>query len=72
MLVGVVLGSVVVVSSSCWPLAWLGLELNLMRFVRVAFASGVNKKCAILYFVVQSCGSLLVVFAGLGCGRGSI
>lgn len=65
MLYGVVLGTIVVASSFRWPIAWVGLELNLIAFIPVAMNTHNTKKGAIYYFVCQSCGSLIVVIGGI-------
>nr|AKS04350.1 NADH dehydrogenase subunit 2 [Parasagitta elegans]AKS04361.1 NADH dehydrogenase subunit 2 [Parasagitta elegans]AKS04392.1 NADH dehydrogenase subunit 2 [Parasagitta elegans] len=71
MLYGIFLGTLVVASSLCWPLAWLGLELNLLSFIPVAMPLHVNKKGAMLYFVAQSGGSLMVMLCGMMSDVGS-
>lgn len=65
MLYGVFLGTVVVASRSSWPVAWLGLELNLLSFISFSITQPHCKKGAMVYFVVQSCGSLLVLLGGI-------
>lgn len=65
MLYGVVLGTLLVASSFSWPIAWIGLELNLIAFIPVAMNAHNTKKGAITYFVCQSCGSLIVVIGGM-------
>lgn len=54
-----------------WPIAWLGLELNILAFIPVFLGGSANKKASIIYFVAQSCGSLMVLFGGL-LGRASL
>merc|ERR1719309_1372389 len=44
--------------ASTWPVAWIGLELNLLGFVPIAIL-------AITNFVVQSIGSLLLLYGGI-------
>ena len=46
----------------------MGLELNLLGFVPLAMIRTENKKPAIYYFVVQSVGSLLLLFGGMSAG----
>lgn len=65
MAMGVVVGTVCVLSAVAWPIAWLGLELNLICFVPLVMKEENLKKTCILYFVVQSIGSLLIVAGGL-------
>nr|AKS04269.1 NADH dehydrogenase subunit 2 [Parasagitta elegans] len=72
MVYGVVLGTLLVASSFSWPIAWIGLELNLMAFIPVAMNSHNTKKSAMTYFVVQSCGSLMVVIGGMLSDHGQL
>ena len=65
MLRGLIIGTIIVVSSTFPPIAWLGLELNIICFLGLALISVNSKKCAILYYVVQSVGSLLILLARL-------
>lgn len=65
MLYGVVLGTLLVASCFRWPIAWIGLELNLIAFIPVAMNTHNTKKGAMTYFVSQSCGSLIVVNGGM-------
>ena len=65
MAIGVVAGTLCVLSSVAWPIAWLGLELNLICFVPLVIKEESLKKTCMLYFVTQSIGSLLIVAAGL-------
>nr|YP_003433781.1 NADH dehydrogenase subunit 2 [Decipisagitta decipiens]BAI68172.1 NADH dehydrogenase subunit 2 [Decipisagitta decipiens] len=65
MLSGLFIGTFIVFSSNYPPIAWLGLELNMMCFLGLAMIKVNSKKCAMLYYVVQSTGSLLILFAGL-------
>ena len=46
----------------------MGLELNLLGFVPLAMLRTENKKPAIYYFIVQSVGSLLLLFGGMSVG----
>ena len=62
---GIVLGALVVVGTLSWPLAWLGLELNLICFVASMFNSESRQKPCIIYFVAQRIGSLMILFMGL-------
>ena len=65
MLLGVVTGTVIVISSISWPMAWLGLELNLIRFVPAVIKEERIKKTSMFYFITQRLGSLLILTAGL-------
>ena len=65
MLFGVFMGTIVVASRIRWPVAWIGLELNLMAFIPSAIPNIYRKKGAIIYFVSQSCGSLMILVGGL-------
>ena len=61
-------GTLLTIRSTAWPVAWMGLELNLLGFVPLAMIRTENKKPAIYYFVVQSVGSLLLLFGGMSVG----
>lgn len=61
------LGTLVVTSSRSWPLAWLGLELNLICFVPLAMSDEAMKKGSIFYFVRQRIGSLVILARGILC-----
>jgi len=65
MLAGIVLGTLVVLSTLAWPLAWLGLELNLMCFVAGVMREEKFKKPCMIYFVAQRIGSLSILFMGI-------
>ena len=65
MMIGVIAGTGCVLSASSWPVAWLGLELNLMCFVPIVIKDESLKKTCIIYFVAQRVGSLSIVAAGL-------
>jgi len=59
------MGTLVVLSSLSWPIAWLGLELNLICFVPLMISREHSKKGAIIYFLVQRIGSLIILRGGL-------
>ena len=61
MILGVIVGSLAVISFNSWPLIWLGLELNLIRFVPSVMKEENNKKQAIIYFIVQRVGSIVIL-----------
>ena len=65
MVIGVILGTLVVVSRVSWPFAWLGLELNLMCFVPLAIGDETLKKRSMFYFVRQRIGSLAILARGI-------
>nr|AKS04259.1 NADH dehydrogenase subunit 2 [Parasagitta elegans] len=65
MYMGVMLGTLVVLSSATWPVAWIGLELNLLAFIAVSMFAFKAKKSAMTYFVCQGSGSLLVIIGGM-------
>lgn len=65
MLYGVFLGTLVVATSFCWPIAWIGLELNTISFIPTAIPSNSRKKGAIIYFVAQTSGSLMILLGGI-------
>jgi len=58
-------GTLLALRASSWPMAWMGLELNLLGFVPITMLTLTNKKSAITYFVVQSIGSLLLLYGGV-------
>jgi len=50
----IITGTLIVTASTVWPIAWLGIEINLIRFLCI-----IKKKSRILiYFLVQSIGTL--------------
>lgn len=61
MITGVILGSLAVLSINSWPLIWLALELNLIRFVPSLIKEDNNKKPAIIYFIIQRVGSIIIL-----------
>ena len=68
MAAGLILGTLVVLTTSAFPLAWLGLELNLMAFLPWALRQEAQKKGAMGYFIAQSIGSLMLLMRGLAMG----
>lgn len=68
MAAGLILGTLVVMTTTSFPLAWLGLELNLMAFLPWALRQEAQKKGAMAYFIAQSIGSLLLLLRGLALG----
>nr|YP_009192144.1 NADH dehydrogenase subunit 2 [Phasianella solida]ALK03401.1 NADH dehydrogenase subunit 2 [Phasianella solida] len=68
LLLGVmVLGTLTGLSSSCWLGAWVGLEINLIGFIPILVYGGSMKEgeSGILYFIVQSLGSGLLMVGSL-------
>lgn len=65
MIIGVILGTIVVLCSRSWPFAWLGLELNLICFVPAAIKDETLKKTCIFYFIAQRIGSLIILARGM-------
>ena len=61
MTAGVLLGSLAAISINSWPLVWLGFELNLINFVPAFIREENNKKPAIIYFIVQRVGSIIIL-----------
>jgi len=68
MLTGLFLGTLVVLGAASFPLAWLGLELNLMAFLPWALRLERQKKGAIGYFIAQRVGSLMLLLGGIIIG----
>jgi len=68
MLTGLLLGTLVVLGAATFPLAWLGLELNLMSFLPWALRREDQKKAAMGYFIAQSVGSLMLLLGGIIIG----
>ena len=62
------MGTLVVLTTTTFPLAWLGLELNLMAFLPWALRREAQKKGAMGYFIAQSIGSLMLLMSGLAMG----
>lgn len=62
MLLGIFVGTIIVFSRLSWPAIWLGLELNLICFLPLAFS---QRKNAILYFIIQRMGRLIILRTGI-------
>jgi len=54
MYLSLVLGLIIVARSSRWPLAWIGIEVNLIRFLCLIY----RKANILVYFLAQSLGTL--------------
>ena len=72
MLTGLFLGTLVVLGATAFPMAWLGLELNLMAFLPWALRQEAQKKGAMGYFIAQSVGSLILLLGGIVIGYLSV
>jgi len=59
------LGTLAVLSINSWPLIWLGFELNLIRFVPTVIKEDNNKKPAMMYFIIQSVGSIIILSSAI-------
>lgn len=62
---GLILGTVGVISTEAWPTAWIIMEVNLISFLPLISSNWDIKKVCILYFIVQSVGSLTLIGRGL-------
>ena len=62
---GVLLGVVGAVSASAWPRIWMRMEINLISFITLIAAKWNRKKIAILYFIMQRVGSLIILAGGV-------
>ena len=62
MYLGILVGTMIVFSRVTWPILWLGLELNLICFLPLAFSRNKN---SILYFIIQRIGRLLILRRGI-------
>ena len=62
---GVLLGVLGAMSASSWPRIWMSMEINLISFIRLIAAKWTSKKIAILYFIMQRVGSLIILAGGV-------
>jgi len=62
---GVLLGSMGALSAESWPIIWLILEINLMSFITQITKKWSMKTQTILYFIVQSVGTIVILSGGL-------
>ena len=60
---GIFLGLLITLSFPVWPLIWLGFELNIICFLSSFFKD--SKAQALIYFIVQRVGSILVLGSSL-------
>lgn len=58
---GVLLGTIGSLSSESWPCVWMMIELNLMSFLPLLTSTWNFKKVTMIYFIVQSVGSLTIL-----------
>ena len=64
------LGIFISISASSWPVAWIGLEINLLRFAPL-IATPITKKsanAAATYFLAQATGSVLFLIGPMIAG----
>lgn len=56
-------GTILTCSSSSWITAWIGLEINLIRFIPLLLVklNSTNSENAIKYFLVQAIASILII-----------
>ena len=62
---GVIIGRIGSISSESWPTIWIMLEVNLISFLPLLTQQWSVKKVRILYFIVQSVGSLSLLAGGV-------
>jgi len=65
MTLGIIVGTLIVMSVESWPLTWLGLELNLICFIPLTIKEERRKRPSIIYFICQRIGSLVILICGL-------
>nr|ABD95369.1 NADH dehydrogenase subunit 2 [Ligia oceanica] len=61
-------GVYIAISSNSWFGVWLGLELNLMSFIPIILVGSMNSvevEAGLKYFLVQACGSLVLLQSSL-------
>jgi NADH:ubiquinone oxidoreductase subunit 2 (subunit N) len=66
-LITLFLGTFMRISSCNWLYVWIGLEINLISFIPLIMASGVDSETEsrLKYFLVQALGSGLLLFGAL-------
>lgn len=59
----IVLGTLLTISSSDWLGVWIGIEINLFRITPLLLGRSTSNECesSIKYFLVQACGSILMM-----------
>ena len=62
---GLILGTLGAISTESWPLVWLIIEVNLMRFIPLIASDFSSKKICLFYFVIQSVGTLSILARGV-------
>lgn len=64
LIIGIILGVWVSISSNRWVGVWLGLELNLLCFIPFMVKNKKRGDIRVIYFLVQSCGSFVLLISG--------
>ena len=62
---GVVLGTLGALSAEAWPTIWISIEINLISYLIVISKLITSKQICIIYFIVQSVGSLVLLRGGI-------
>nr|UPL65325.1 NADH dehydrogenase subunit 2 [Pachyphlegyas modiglianii] len=64
-LLGLIMGTLLTISSNNWLSMWMGLELNLMSFIPLMSTSKNTKssQAMIIYFITQGIGSVFILFS---------
>lgn len=62
---GVLFRALGAISSESWPTVWMILEVNMMSFLPIIATKWAIKKYAMLYYIVQRVGSLVLLAGGL-------
>lgn len=62
-----IFGTILAISSSSWVIAWIGLEINLIRFTPLLINKLKPKSIEIIikYFLVQAIASIIIILIGL-------
>lgn len=60
-------GTLISISRTNWILAWIGIELNLLRFIPLTLISNQNQETsgAIKYFLAQALGSAIILLTSI-------
>lgn len=66
-LIILILGTTIVLSSTSWLIAWIGLEINLLRLIPIILIKNYSNTTdsAIKYFIIQATSSSLMIFSRL-------
>lgn len=63
---GLILGVGISILRRSWLGVWVGLELNIIRVIPIlSYSNQIKREVGIKYFLIQSCGSFLLLFRGL-------